>query len=237
LLRTDLLPINDGHQNLVACNGDRHCRPHLRSFGKNTARGKTRCPAVAKDQIPDLSAIFAKNSGSGDFTTISVERERNLAIPQNGGFHMTAKARPEEAWSSLLMARWEQVSRKVMELAQAFPEKELESRPLAAVRTFGEVLRHIAFWNLYVADSLRGKAANDTANELPLADYSTKAKILDELKRSSEDVAVALRERPGSPDLKIAELIVTFVEHTSEHYGQLVVYARLIGIVPPTSRA
>jgi uncharacterized damage-inducible protein DinB len=125
----------------------------------------------------------------------------------------------------------------VRELAEAFPAKEIESRPLAAARTFGEVLRHIAFWNLYVADSLRSKAANDTANELPLVDYPTKAKILDELKKSSEDVAAALRERHGFPDLKTAELIVTFVEHTSEHYGQLVVYARLIGIVPPTSRS
>jgi uncharacterized damage-inducible protein DinB len=154
----------------------------------------------------------------------------------NGGFNMMPKAQPEEALTSLLIARWEQVSRKVMELAEAVPAKDLESRPVAAVRTFGEVLRHIAFWNLYVADSLRGKPVNDTANELPPADFPTKAKILEELQRSSEDVAAALREHPGSPDLKAAELIITFIEHTSEHYGQMAIYARLIEIVPPTSR-
>jgi hypothetical protein len=70
-----------------------------------------------------------------------------------------------------------------MDLAEAFPAKELESRPLAAVRTFGEVLRHIAFWNLYVADSLRGKQTNDTSNELPLAEFPTKERILEELKK------------------------------------------------------
>ena len=148
---------------------------------------------------------------------------------------MMAKAQPQEELTSLLMTRWEQVSRKVMELAEAFPAKELESRPLAAVRTFGEVLRHIAFWNLYVADSLRGKQANDTSNELSPADFPTKEKILEELKKSSDDVATAVRERPSSRDLNAAELILTFIEHTSEHYGQLAVYARLIGIVPPTS--
>ena len=33
-----------------------------------------------------------------------------------------------------------------------------------------------------------------------------------------------------------AELLVSFIEHNCEHYGQLVVYARLSGIVPPASR-
>jgi uncharacterized damage-inducible protein DinB len=161
---------------------------------------------------------------------------REKSRDQNGEFNMTAKVQPEEALTSLLITRWEQGSRKVTDLAEAFPAKELESRPLSAVRTFGEVLRHIAFWNLYVADSLRGKQTNDTSNELPLADFPTKEKILEELKKSSEDVATALRERPSSRDLKAAELILTFTEHTSEHYGQLAVYARLVGIVPPTSR-
>ena len=149
---------------------------------------------------------------------------------------MMAEAQAREVLTSLLRARWEQVSRKVMELAEAFPAKDLESRPLAGVRTFGEVLRHIAFWNLYVADSLRGKQANGTSNELSPADFPTKEKILEELRRSADDVATAVRERPSSRDLKAAELILTFIEHTSEHYGQLAVYARLIGIVPPTSR-
>jgi hypothetical protein len=35
---------------------------------------------------------------------------------------------------------------------------------------------------------------------------------------------------------KITELVATFLEHTSEHYGQLAVYARMKAIVPPASR-
>jgi uncharacterized damage-inducible protein DinB len=63
-----------------------------------------------------------------------------------------------------------------------------------------------------------------------------KAAVLEALKQSSEDVVRALRDRNGPVDSKAAELLVTFIEHTSEHYGQLVVYARLKGIVPPASR-
>jgi hypothetical protein len=44
----------------------------------------------------------------------------------------------------------------------------------------------------------------------------------------------AVDERPTDAD---ADTLVTFIEHAGEHYGQLVVYARLLGIVPPASRA
>jgi hypothetical protein len=59
---------------------------------------------------------------------------------------------------------------------------------------------------------------------------------LEALKRSSEDVAAALGEHQAPFDLKATEFIMTFVEYTSEHYGQLVAYTRLLGVAPPTSR-
>lgn len=138
---------------------------------------------------------------------------------------------------NLLAERWEQISRKIAELAEEVPVEKFESTPVAGARTVGEVLRHVAFWNQYVVDSLRGKSANDTANELPLSEYPTKASVLEALRRSAEDVAKGLRNSQSVPNLKTAELVVPFVEHTAEHYGQLVAYCRLMGIVPPVSRA
>jgi len=149
---------------------------------------------------------------------------------------MTASVQQEEALMTLLMGRWEQASWKIAELAETIPPNEFDSRPLAGIRSVSEVLRHVAFWNQYVADTFDGKKADDAGNELPLAAYSAKASILEALQRSSGDVASALREHRASLDLKTTELVMTFVEHTSEHYGQLVVYARLMGIVPPASR-
>jgi uncharacterized damage-inducible protein DinB len=148
----------------------------------------------------------------------------------------TAQTR-EETWNALLVRRWEHSCRKVADLAEVFPADKFEVRPPGGIRTFGEVLRHIAVWNQYVAASLRGKVADEAANELPADAYPNKDAILKELRRGAGDVAAALNERPGAPDSKAAELVISFVEHTSEHYGQLVVYARLNSIVPPASRA
>lgn len=149
---------------------------------------------------------------------------------------MAANAEQGNALTTLLADRWEQVSRKIESLADILPEDEIERTPVNGVRTYGAVLRHVAFWNQYLADCLDGKAPDGTSNELPLAQHATKASAIAALKRSSAVVGVAIRGRKTSLDPKTTELIVTFLEHTSEHYGQLVVYCRLMGIVPVASR-
>jgi len=149
---------------------------------------------------------------------------------------MTAKAEQGNALTTLLADRWERVSRKIESLADILPEDGIEHAPVNGIRTYGAVLRHVAFCNQYVANRLSGKTTDDTSDELPLAQYSTKASALAALQRSSAAVGAALRGRKTSLDPKTSELIVTFLEHTSEHYGQLVVYSRLMGFVPVTSR-
>lgn len=53
---------------------------------------------------------------------------------------------------------------------------------------------------------------------------------------SATEALAALREYRGDLPSKSMELLVTPLEHTSEHYGRLAVYGRLMGIVPPASR-
>ena len=146
---------------------------------------------------------------------------------------MTPEKARKDTVSTMLIGRWEQACAKLAALAEAFPEDRFESRPANGVRTGGDVLRHLAFWNRYVADTARGKKADDSANELPKEDYPTKARVLAALEQSAADATAALRET----DARNTELLVSFLEHTSEHYGQLVIYARLNGIVPPASRS
>jgi hypothetical protein len=87
-----------------------------------------------------------------------------------------------------------------------------------------------------VADSACGRKGDNTANELPKDGFSTKTQIVDALKRSAADAADALKGNASGLSPARAEMVVTFIEHNCEHYGQLVVYARSNQIVPPTSR-
>jgi uncharacterized damage-inducible protein DinB len=145
---------------------------------------------------------------------------------------MTAKTEERQAISTILTGRWERTAAKLADLARAVPEEQYETAPIAGVRTFGDVLRHVAFWNRYVAQVARGAQADDSANELPKAEYATKEEAIAAL---TESAAVALEALRGGMDSEKAALAESFIEHTCEHYGQLVVYARMAGVVPPVS--
>ena len=137
--------------------------------------------------------------------------------------------------ATTVIGRWEQAGAKLTALGEEFPADAYESALVDGIRTVGDVLRHVAFWNIYVGDVMRGKNADDSGNELPKAEYADKKSVLEALGRSVTDSAQALKER-AAWDAKTIETVLSFLEHTSEHYGQLVVYARMKGIVPPASR-
>ena len=148
---------------------------------------------------------------------------------------MNAKAAQEHPFSTMLTKQWEQINNKVAALAEQFPEEKYEFSPADGTRTFGGVLRHLAFWNQFVANSVRGIKTDETLNELPVRECPTKAQMVKALKKSTEEATVALQVRTEM-EPQIAELCATFTQHSSEHYGQLVVYYRLSGLVPPASR-
>ena len=126
----------------------------------------------------------------------------------------------------VLVTRWSEIGDKMVKLAEEFPEDKYDARPATDVRSFAEQLRHVAFWNRYVQKTLRREEADGQANELPRATYPSKAKIVK-----------VLGTMNGSATKSDADTMVSFIEHSGEHYGQLVMYARLNGIVPPASRA
>ena len=73
-------------------------------------------------------------------------------------------------------------------------------------------------------------------NELSKTEYPTKDKIVAALKQTFADATAELKKAQPTPSAKFSRLWVTFTEHSGEHYGQLVVYYRLNGLVPPASR-
>jgi hypothetical protein len=144
--------------------------------------------------------------------------------------------------SNVLETRWNDVGDKLVALAESVPAESYDYRPLPEVRTFAEQLRHVAFWNDYLRDTLRGDVANGDANELSANEYPTKARILPALRDSFGGVRTELAR--GNPDSSASarkderlNLAVSYIDHVAEHYGQLVVYARLCGVVPPASLA
>ena len=135
--------------------------------------------------------------------------------------------------TEVLRTRWSEIGDKILLLAEEFPAEHYAFRPAEGTRSFAEQLRHVAFWNDYVRESLAGNDPDGTANELAAGQFPGKQEILPALRRSFDGVSEAIAKTNGEAPL---DTLVTFIEHNGEHYGQLVLYSRLKGMVPPASR-
>jgi len=125
------------------------------------------------------------------------------------------------------------VNAQVLEMAKDFPEDKYNFRLKPEMRSFGEVIVHIASGNVYAAKAGRGEKVN--WDELDPKNYRTKAEIVALLEKSIADANAALKAFPEGPQ-KILEPWIGVMEHSGEHYGLLVAYYRANGIVPPASR-
>ena len=139
----------------------------------------------------------------------------------------------EQTKLTYIAGRWTELSAKIAALVAELPDDKVDWTPSAGVRSYGSVLRHMAFWNRYVAATLRAQPAEDQANELPNQKYGTKTLALDAFNSASSDVVDAMDTASRT---ELIEVVLPFLEHNAEHYGQLSVYARLLSIVPPASR-
>jgi uncharacterized damage-inducible protein DinB len=119
------------------------------------------------------------------------------------------------------------------------------------VRTFGQQVKHLAATNhILAAAALGEEPPTGAGDEMGPETVRTKAEILDYLNGSFEHLARAIdaigdknatvKSSPISP-LKGTEttrlaLTVEAMIHAFNHYGQMVEYLRMNGIVPPASR-
>ena len=119
------------------------------------------------------------------------------------------------------------------------------------VRTFGQMVKHLSATNYILAAAALGEGPPaDAGDELGPEAVRTKDEILRYLKGSFAKLDKAIeaigqksspvKSSPISP-LKSTEatrlaLVVESLVHAFDHYGQMVEYLRMNGVVPPASR-
>ena len=93
-------------------------------------------------------------------------------------------------------------------------------------------------------DTAQGQEARP--HDLARGTYKTKADIVAFVKKSVADGAAAIQSKGekglnstvpyGNQEARVLDIAYGLIEHSGEHYGQLVVYYRLSSLVPPESR-
>jgi uncharacterized damage-inducible protein DinB len=129
------------------------------------------------------------------------------------------------------------VNKQLLEMAKDFPEDKYDYRPTKEVRTFREVIVHVISGNAFGAKADRnGQVDWKQWSELDAKNYKTKAEVVAALEKSIADADAALKAIPDERFTKTLVPWTSIIEHAGEHYGQLVVYYRANGLVPPASR-
>jgi DinB family protein len=147
-------------------------------------------------------------------------------------FGQAARTPPTTAQS--INANFDSVNRRLLEMAKDFPADKYEFKATPEVRSFREVIVHVFSGNVYAAKAGRGETAN--WDELDPKAYKTKAEVVSAFEKSIADSQGALKAVPAEKLSQSVTPWLAVIEHSAEHYGQLVTYYRLNHIVPPESR-
>lgn len=138
---------------------------------------------------------------------------------------------------------WEQLTGYITSAAQDTPESLYAYRPTPQVRSFGQLIGHLAgsqymFCATALGDSTRAEDAIEKT-------VTGKAELVAALKASTDYCARAYAQTDqaalqpiklfGQDHIRLYALMIN-ATHNGEHYGNIVTYLRLNGIVPPSSR-
>jgi uncharacterized damage-inducible protein DinB len=142
---------------------------------------------------------------------------------------------------------------QVVPAADAMPEGKYSFAPtngeFAGVRTFAQQVKHLSANNYRMAAYIQGeKPKPDQESETGPDSVQSKAQIMDYVKGSfaalhravagitKENMLEPLAAFPSQAQKTRLQLAEDVVAHSSDHYGQMVEYLRMCGIVPPASR-
>jgi uncharacterized damage-inducible protein DinB len=136
--------------------------------------------------------------------------------------------------AQLIGGNFNSVNRRLLDMAKDFPTDKYSYRITPEVRSFGDVIVHVASGNVYAAKA--GKGENVKWDELDSKSFKSKAEIVSAFEKSITDSSATLKAIPEDKLAAAPDPWLAVMEHSAEHYGQLVVYYRANGLVPPESR-
>lgn len=138
---------------------------------------------------------------------------------------------------------WEQITGYITTAAEELPESTYAYRPTPEVRSFGQLIGHVAGAQYLICAAALGEPAREE-DEIEKT-RTGKADLVAALKASTQYCARAYSQTDqavqgqtrlfGQQRTRLYALILN-ATHNGEHYGNIVTYLRMNGIVPPSSR-
>ncbi|HEY1239510.1 MAG TPA: DinB family protein [Bryobacteraceae bacterium] len=132
------------------------------------------------------------------------------------------------------------VKRSLLRAADKMPEEYYSFRTVPEVRTFGEMIAHVADGQLLMCAVVRGdhvtaNAGSKKSKAELVAALQASFDYCDPIYASITDAAAAAKVRWARWDMSKLGLLSWNIEHDNEMYGIIGAFLRIKGIVPPSS--
>ena len=134
------------------------------------------------------------------------------------------------------------IKNNLVKSAEKMPEENYSFKPTPEVRSFGQIVGHVADAQYLFCSAVLGEK-----NPAPGIEKSKTTKA-DLVKALNDGFAYCDKAYNGMTDAHAAEMVKFFGQeraklivlsfnnaHNNEHYGNLVTYLRIKGLVPPSS--
>ena len=149
---------------------------------------------------------------------------------------------------------WSHIGNRLIAMAKDFPEDKYDFKVQKDERTFAQNLLHVAAVDYDLISRVSGsnigpdfgKDGHNPSRDL----YKTKADVVKLMEQAVADGAATIKQQgdagldkttpfgweTGKHVVHNSYIWITAIEHSTEHFGQLVVYYRANNLVPPESR-
>jgi hypothetical protein len=145
-------------------------------------------------------------------------------------------------FTAFVTASWGGLKKNLAASAALLPEADYGFKPAATVRTFGQIIGHLANDHYLMCSAAKGEKNPATTDFEKVTGKAALVKALNDsitycdavYGAMNDQVAIETIELFGGKHTKLGVLNIN-LSHSSEHYGNLVTYLRIRGLVPPSS--
>ena len=148
--------------------------------------------------------------------------------------------------AAIVKAMHATIRRDLAEAAASMPAEEYAFKPTPQVRSFGELVGHVVNANFFFCSQAKGERSPATTNYEKATDKAALVKGLTDALAYCDSVVsgitdasfselVKLSGPGGSTESPRGAVLMFNTTHNNEHYGNIVVYMRLKGHVPPST--
>jgi uncharacterized damage-inducible protein DinB len=202
------------------------------------------CVAKSERENPGLEGGYSMRVVA---MTVVIGLLAASAFAQSSGTGQTPSQLPTAGAVMVRIAQnaWAGAKRNIVESAEQMPEADYSFKPADNVRTFGQILAHVADSNYFYCARSKGEAPPVPDGTLEKT-ATTKAAIVKALGESVAycdavyaaltPVSAAEMVKTGNNQIPRVQPLFANVSHNVEHYGNLVTYFRIKRMVPPSTK-